>query len=91
VANNGDNTVTKLRSSDGVVLGTFPAGIFPAEMVFDGANIWVTNQNSTQLVELRASDGALLGTFLPGGFPSHLAFDGTNVWATGVGSGLGKL
>jgi hypothetical protein len=39
VTNEEGSTVTKLRASDGTVLGTFPvAG--PADLAFDGANIW---------------------------------------------------
>jgi DNA-binding beta-propeller fold protein YncE len=40
------NTVTKLRASDGTVLGTFtvgPVNSAPRGVAFDGANIWVTN------------------------------------------------
>ena len=40
VANAGDNTVSKLRASDGKTLGTFTAGLGPVAVVFDGANIW---------------------------------------------------
>src|SRR5262245_6187919 len=42
VANGPDDTVTKLRSSDGANLGPFAAGS-PERVAFDGANIWVTN------------------------------------------------
>src|ERR1700736_3546180 len=41
VANFSDNTVTKLRASDGSNLGTFAVGNFPVGVAFDGANIWV--------------------------------------------------
>jgi len=44
VSNRGDNTVMKLRSSDGTALGTFPVGAAPTGMAFDGANIWVANR-----------------------------------------------
>ncbi len=37
------NTVTKLRASDGALLGTFPAGDHPIYAAYDGANIWVTD------------------------------------------------
>ena len=30
-------------------------------MAFDGANIWVANQNSDNVTKLRASDGLLAG------------------------------
>jgi DNA-binding beta-propeller fold protein YncE len=48
--------VTKLRASDGVVLGTFPVGNAPAGIAFDGANIWVANL-SNSVTKLRASEG----------------------------------
>src|SRR5205823_10973953 len=43
VVNKIDSSVTKLRASDGAVLGTFPVGSEPRGVAFDGANIWVTN------------------------------------------------
>lgn len=39
VANGDSNNVTKLRASDGAVLGTFPVGSDPFGVAFDGANI----------------------------------------------------
>jgi len=36
---------------------------------FDGANVWVVNDNSNKVTKLRASDGAVLGTFAVGGLP----------------------
>jgi hypothetical protein len=43
VTNAWDNTVTNLRASDGVNLGTFAVGSAPLGIAFDGANIWVGN------------------------------------------------
>jgi DNA-binding beta-propeller fold protein YncE len=48
VTNSSGNTVTKVRASDGTLLGTFALGAGPvgaAFVVFDGANIWVTNSS----------------------------------------------
>jgi hypothetical protein len=42
VANEEGHSVTKLRASDGAVLGTFVAGLGPHSVAFDGANVWVT-------------------------------------------------
>ncbi|HEY6370929.1 MAG TPA: hypothetical protein VIX37_10140, partial [Candidatus Sulfotelmatobacter sp.] len=39
-------TVTKLRASDGTLLGTFDVGTSPLNVAFDGANIWVANEGS---------------------------------------------
>ena len=57
------NDVTKLRASDGQLLGTFAVNRGPQGVAFDGANIWVTNSGSNDVTKLRASDGAVLGTF----------------------------
>src|SRR5215469_16583507 len=32
--------VTKVRATDGTVLGSFSAGVFPSNIAYDGANIW---------------------------------------------------
>ncbi len=71
--------------SDGSLEGTFAAGLFPGAIIFDGTNIWITNQQSDEVTKLRASDGALLGTFAAGPGPVGIAFDGTNVWVSNYG------
>ena len=80
VSNSLDNTVSKLRASDGVVLGTFPVGVTPVGMAFDGANIWVANLNDDSVSKLR--DGVVLDTFTVGvgNGPVRVAFDGANIW-----------
>ena len=61
-------------------------------IAFDGANIWVTNQNSNSVTKLRANDGAVLGQFGVGGNPVGVAFDGANIWvANGGSSNVTKL
>lgn len=80
VANNHLNTVTKMRASDGAVLGTFAVGTAPQGVAFDGANIWVANLNSNDVTKLRASDGALLATYPLGLSANSVLFDGQNIW-----------
>lgn len=58
----------------------FEVGKQPLGVAFDGANIWVANNDDSTLSKLRASDGADLGTFPVGGAPIGLAFDGANIW-----------
>jgi DNA-binding beta-propeller fold protein YncE len=75
----GNGMVTKLRASDGSVLGTFTVGAGPIGIAFDGANIWVSGSNA--IIELRASDGKLLlGLGEAGNASSGIAFDGANIW-----------
>ena len=42
VANSTSNTLSKLRASDGKLLGSFPVDANPGGLAYDGANIWVT-------------------------------------------------
>jgi DNA-binding beta-propeller fold protein YncE len=86
VANAASNSVTKLRASDGTLLGTFAVGSAPVAVAFDGANVWVVNTGSKNVSKLRASDGAGLGAFAVGDNPFGLAFDGANIWVTNQGS-----
>jgi DNA-binding beta-propeller fold protein YncE len=52
VANERDNTLTKLRASDGANLGTFATGITPHWLAFDGAHVWVTNNGGNTVSRL---------------------------------------
>ncbi len=54
VANSGSNTVSKVRPSDGAILGTYQVGMSPQGLAFDGANIWVANVNSANVTKLGA-------------------------------------
>src|SRR5437868_7019471 len=57
VANDGSNSVTKLRASDGIVLGTFAVGATPLAVAFDGANMWVTSSDDIKVIKTPASGG----------------------------------
>lgn len=92
VTNFLDDTVTKLRASDGVPLGTFSAGDDPSFITFDGTNIWVSNFLGDSVTKLRASDGTVLGTFAVVNSPRGIAYDGANIWvANRVSDSLTKL
>ena len=91
VTNDNSNNVTKLRASDGAVLGTFAVGSSPTGVAFDGANVWVANYSSNNVTKLRASDGSVLGTFAAGSAPFGVAFDGANVWVATGNNTVSKL
>lgn len=76
--------MTKLRASDGAVLGTFTVGFGPLGIAFDGTNIWIANNNSSTVMKLKATDGVVLGTFNAPASPYGVAFDGSNIWVTGT-------
>jgi len=82
----GDTTVTKLRASDGVNLGTFSTGgTGGAGVAFDGSNIWVVNNGSDTVSRLSISNGALFNPSPVGHLPQDIAFDGENMWVTNNG------
>jgi len=87
VANEGADTVTKLRSSDGSLVGTYPVGAKPVAIAYDGASVWVANSGSDNVTRLRASDGSLVGTYPAGAAPTAVAFDGANIWLADGGDG----
>ena len=92
IAHNHMDTVTKMRASDGTVLGTFAVGAAPQGVAFDGTNIWVANLNSNNVTKIRASDGALLGTYPVSGTGNSVVFDGENIWVSNTtGNRLTKL
>ena len=49
VANQGSNTVTRLRASDAVVLAMLPVGPTPIAAAFDGTNVWLLNAGNQTL------------------------------------------
>jgi YVTN family beta-propeller protein len=55
-------------------------GIQPEWLVFDGANMWVSNNGSSSVTKIVAATGARVGTFPVGAYPAGLAFDGSTVW-----------
>src|SRR5207249_11720032 len=67
VTDYGDNKVTKLRASDGTVVGAYNVGRDPAEITFDGSNIWVINYGSGNLMKIKPADGSTIGTFTSAG------------------------
>lgn len=78
VANSGGNTVTKLKASDGEIVGTYSVGDHPHALAFDGSDIWVAGWDG--VVRLSASDGSLVGKYNNGVVGDDIAFDGVNLW-----------
>jgi sugar lactone lactonase YvrE len=92
VSDYGSGAVTKLRASDGTVVGTYSVGLSPMGVAYDGANVWVANQGSDSVTKLKASDGTVVGTYSVGRKPQGVAFDGANIWvANWGGSTVTKL
>jgi DNA-binding beta-propeller fold protein YncE len=79
VANKGDNTVIRIRTSTGVVEGSpIIVGKDPSALAFDGTFMYVANKGDSNVTRIRASTGLVEGTPISvGKEPVALAFDGT--------------
>ncbi|HKA35602.1 MAG TPA: hypothetical protein VKH43_02220 [Thermoanaerobaculia bacterium] len=51
----------------------------PAGILFDSANVWVTDAGAGSLVKLDSA-GSILETVTVGSSPRHPAYDGANIW-----------
>ncbi|MBA3960612.1 MAG: hypothetical protein H0X40_01755 [Chthoniobacterales bacterium] len=86
------NSVSKVRASDGVILGSYYV-FEPFFVAWDGASIWVTNEIG-KVTKFRGSDGALEATISLGSSQlGGILFDGTDIWVAGyaVGNAVFKL
>jgi hypothetical protein len=59
--------------------------ISPQGILFDGANIWVTDAGDNTLKRLD-SNGNIIQTVAVGEAPKHPVFDGTNIWVPNANS-----
>jgi len=57
----------------------FSATNGPAGLVFDGVNMWVTDEDAEALLKLD-TNGAVIQTVAVGTSPLYPAFDGRNIW-----------
>jgi hypothetical protein len=57
----------------------------PEGALFDGVNVWITDNNLGQLLKLSPA-GAILQTVTVGALPIYPVFDGTNIWVPNKGS-----
>ena len=81
-----DLLANKLFQFDGSgnILKTVSTGGGPAFPVFDGANIWVPDANSSEVTVVQASTGAIVATFTGAEInqPATAAFDGARILVT---------
>ena len=69
IANSGSDNVTKMRASDGAVVGTYPVGGHPIGVAVDNdGNIWAVNRNDNNAHKLNSS-GQRLGIYPVGAGP----------------------
>ena len=87
----GAGYLQKLNET-GQVLSTTEVGTLPVELAYDGANVWVSNYDSSS-ISIVDGQGELIKTiFLPViAHPEGILFDGKYVWTANNGLGANDI
>ena len=91
VANNGSDTVSRVRASDGKLLETWTGATSAYGVLAAKATIWVTGQTSPGTLYIVDPTGLspLFTVASPlGDFPGALAFDGARIWTANQGGSV---
>src|SRR5207245_6398546 len=92
IASQFQNTVTRVRASDGKTLETVSVGRQRGAVLADPSGISVASLGYATVAQLDPSDGSMLGTFPVGHGPGGPVGGGDNVWVgTRHGSAVKKL
>ena len=66
---------------------TFSTGFTtPSDILWDGANLWVTDTGDDRLKRVNPADGTVLENIVVGADPTRLLFDGMNIWVSNASS-----
>jgi DNA-binding beta-propeller fold protein YncE len=79
------DSVSRVDPNTGAMTNYATGFSFPVGMIYDGANIWVTDFDDDTLKKLNA-DGSIVRTVSVGDGPLYPVFDGTNIWVPNFNS-----
>ncbi|HWP44249.1 MAG TPA: S-layer homology domain-containing protein [Blastocatellia bacterium] len=82
---NLSGSVSRVDPTTGVSTNISTGFVQPFGILYDGANIWVTDQGDWTLKKLN-SDGEIIQIVPTGRLPGQPVFDGTNIWVPNRGS-----
>jgi len=87
----GVGSLAKITAS-GQILSVTQVGTAPIEMTYDGANVWVTNYDSSSL-SVVDSRGELIKTIYlqPAAHPEGILYDGKYIWIANNGAGVNSV
>src|SRR5262245_9638280 len=69
IATQFNDSVTRVKATDGLVSGTFTVGKRPVALLYAASAIWVANLLSDNVTKLDPATGAILGTYAAGDGP----------------------
>src|SRR5688572_18865392 len=76
VATQFNDSITRIRVSDGTLAGTFVVGKRPVALLYAAGSVWVANLLSNNVTKVTPSTGAVAATLKVADGPGGLAFDG---------------
>ena len=82
---NQSGSISKVNPANSAVTN-FMGFNQPTGIIYDGTNIWVTDQGDNVLKEIDKTTGAVLLTVNVGSSPISPIFDGANIWVPNEGS-----
>jgi DNA-binding beta-propeller fold protein YncE len=87
----GAGYLQKLNET-GQVLSTTEVGTLPVELAYDGANVWVSNYDSSSISIVNGQGELIKTIFLPViAHPEGILFDGKYVWTANNGLGANNI
>jgi DNA-binding beta-propeller fold protein YncE len=96
VANTGNGTVSRVRASDGALLGTWTGATGVFDVLVMPNLIWLTGQTSPGNIygiDPRQPPGPVITFSLPGlgAYPTGIATDGQYIWTANFGGSVSKV
>jgi len=92
VPNYVSGTITKVRVSDGAVIGNYATLANPFRSCHDLTNVWVVQRGASSVRKFLAATGASLGDSATGADPCGVCTDGTYVYtANRLGNSVTKI
>jgi DNA-binding beta-propeller fold protein YncE len=81
VSNLTANTISKIRCSDGTLIGSYATALSPYFSCYANGSVWVGCYNGNVIRKLTAATGAFVGDYAVN-LPAQPCYDGTNIWVT---------
>ena len=89
MSNRGNNTVMKIRASDGQFQASYPV-TSPGSLAFDGQRIWVNQYGGSTVSVIFASDGKPVFSETVGDTAKAMSWDGWTMWEA-TNTTIGRL
>ena len=78
----GGGSITRIVLSTGIEANFTSGFITPADILWDGENLWVADQGADNVKRVDPATGTVLQFIPVGDAPSNLLFDGANLWVS---------